>query len=349
MADLAHGQPPRWPAEWEPQSAVLLAWPTEQTDWAENLEAAISCYIELISTIRQFTPVVLCLHAGPRESEILRQLPDAPQPLAMIRANYCDAWLRDSGPITLLSDQGPSWLDFRFNAWDGEFGAAHDNKLVQRLRGRPPLRKLPYRRIDWVLEGGAVETDGRGTILASARCLEARLQHKTRRQIETMLCQTLHCDRVLWLEHGAIHGDDTDGHIDILARFADPSSIVFQGGAATADPESTQLNEMARELESLQSASGNPYQLHRLPAPDPVHNDHGERLPATYANFLITNDGVLMPCYGTASDADASAALRAAFPNHQVVGVDCRALLQNGGSLHCVTMQLPEGVVHFEH
>ncbi|MBL8243995.1 MAG: agmatine deiminase family protein, partial [Rhodanobacteraceae bacterium] len=236
------------------------------------------------------------------------------------------------------------WLDFRFTGWGDKFEASLDDAIPAGLTAHPLFAHVPRERVDFALEGGAVETDGQGTLLATWTCLARRHPGKSRAEVEQILRQTLAIDRFHWLSHGELAGDDTDAHIDTLARFAARDRIVYQGCESQLDEHHAALQRMAGELAALTTRNREPYELFPLPFAPPIFAADGRRLAASYANFLIVNGGVLMPGYDVDTDMDAFEVLQAAFPDHDVVIVPCRALIEQNGSLHCLTMQLPEGV-----
>ncbi|GAB6196822.1 agmatine deiminase family protein [Lysobacter xanthus] len=337
----------RLPAEWEPQSAVLVAWPHCDTDWADRLEAVEGTYVALLSAIVRFERAVVCVADETLELRAHRLLADAGVDLSRIRfvrAEYDDTWLRDSGPITLRNGDGFRLLDFRFTGWGGKFEASRDDALVETLEQGGLFARAERTSIPFALEGGAIDTDGAGTLLTTWQCLHHRHPRSTREDLSSKLSDWLAQDRVLWLDHGYLEGDDTDAHIDTLARFASPDSIVFQGCDDPADSHYPHLRAMAGELAALRTADGQPYRLFELPWAQPIV-DEGRRLAASYANFLIVNGAVLAPAYGDDADARAQAVLQEAFPGREIVMVPCRPLIWQNGSLHCITMQLPEGVV----
>ena len=198
-----------------------------------------------------------------------------------------------------------------------------------------------------VLEGGSTESDGRGTILTTAECLlnPNRSPHLTQEEIEATLGASLGADRFLWLEHGFLAGDDTDSHVDTLARLCPDDTIVYVRCDDPGDEHHPALAAMEAELRGFRTREGKPYRLVPLPWPRPQTDSEGHRLPATYANFLVINGAVLVPTYGDRSDAAALAAVGSAFPGREAIGIDCRPLILQHGSLHCVTMQLPKGVL----
>src|SRR5690606_31234065 len=256
---------------------------------------------------------------------------------------YNDSWLRDTGPITLAAHDGFVLLDFRFTGWGGKFEASEDDLLVRRLHEAGIFFRSSVQSIDFALEGGAIETDGAGSLLTTWRCLHERHPAASRTDLEQRLRDWLHQDRVLWLDHGYLEGDDTDAHVDTLARFAPDGGIVFQACDDPEDPHHAELAAMAAEIAALRTRDGRPYRLFPLPWPQPIL-DGGRRLAASYANYLVINGAVLMPAYGDPADAAAAAVLAEAHPGREIVQVPCRALIWQNGSLHCISMQLPAGL-----
>jgi len=337
----------RFPAEWEPQSAVLIAWPHDGTDWAERLAEVEDTYIALVAAIVRYERVVICVADDDVQAYARARLSSARIDMtrvAFVDVPYDDTWLRDSGPITLLAQRGFRLLDFRFTGWGGKFEASLDDRLIEALDSRHLFQDADTQQIDFALEGGAIDTDGAGTLLTTWQCLHERHPDKSREELTAKLSGWLAQRRVLWLDHGYLEGDDTDAHIDTLARFAAPDAIVFQACDDPADSHYAELKAMADEIAALRTADGKPYRLFPLPWAKPIV-DGGRRLAASYANFLIVNGAVLMPAYGDAADAAAVAVLERAFPDRDIVPVPCRPLIWQNGSLHCITMQLPEGAL----
>ena len=337
----------RLPAEWEPQSAVLLAWPHAGTDWAERLGEVEETFIALIAAITRFEPVVLCVGDDDIEAYARARLSSARVDMDRVRfvaVPYDDTWLRDTGPITLVGAPGPVLLDFRFTGWGGKFEAGEDDQLVERLSGMGLFSKSITQNIDFALEGGAIDTDGQGTLLSTWRCLGERHPGSDPDTVSRQLADWLQQDRVLWLRHGYLEGDDTDAHVDTLARFAAPDAIVFQACDDPTDSHFQELRAMGDEIAALRTADGRPYRLFPLPWPRPVI-DGERRLAASYANFLVVNGAVLVPAYGDPADAPAAQVLAEAFPDREIVPVPCRPLIWQNGSLHCLTMQLPAGIM----
>ncbi|QOY63823.1 agmatine deiminase family protein [Lysobacter sp. H21R4] len=342
----------RFPAEWEPQSAILIAWPTAGTDWADRLGEVEETYILLVAAITRFQRVLICVADEDVEAYARARLASARvdmQRVGFIEVPYDDTWLRDTGPVTLQAmheDAASDFrlLDFRFTGWGGKFEASRDDRLVEELFARGIFQRSARQDIDFALEGGAIETDGEGTLLTTWTCLHERHPEATRAELDVKLSRHLAQQRVLWLDHGYLEGDDTDAHIDTLARFAARDAIVYQACDDQNDSHYAPLQAMAAELAALRTVEGQPYRLFPLPWPAPVI-DGDRRLAASYANFLIINGAVLMPAYDASTDDEAAAVLAAAFPGREIIQVPCRPLIWQNGSLHCITMQLPQGVV----
>ncbi len=338
----------RLPAEWDPQSAVLIAWPHAGTDWAERLADVETTYAALAAAVVRFQSLIIVVPDPALHKHVETLLRDGGVDLSRVRfveLAYDDTWLRDSGPITLSDREGDAFqlTDFRFTGWGGKFGSAQDDALVGGLVSAGVFGKARHRRIDWALEGGAIESDGEGTILTTWRCLVQRHPDESREDMSAILRDGLHADRVLWLDYGYLEGDDTDAHIDTLARFAPGERIVFQACDDASDPHHDELQRMAAELAALRTTDGRPYELYRLPWAQPIL-DEGRRLAASYANYLIVNGAVLVPAYGDKSDDEAARIIGSAHPGREIVQVPCRPLIWQNGSLHCITMQLPAGL-----
>ncbi|MGB0132285.1 agmatine deiminase family protein [Dokdonella sp.] len=340
---------PRWrlPAEWEPQDAILVAWPHAGTDWADRLESVESTYVSLISGITRFQPAIVLVGdeaVRQRAEGLLAEHSVDPARVRFLLVPYDDTWLRDSGPISLKLGSAFTLNDFRFTGWGGKFDARLDDQIVSELIARNVFANSTHRHIDWALEGGAIESDGAGTILTTWKCLHLRHPDQTREQIDAVLIDTLAAQRVLWLDHGYLEGDDTDAHIDTLARLAPDDAIVFQACDDPDDGHHAELGMMRDELAALRTPDGKPYTLHALPWPQPVL-DEGRRLAASYANYLIVNGAVLVPAYADNADDEAARIIGLAHPGREIVQIPCRPLIWQNGSLHCVTMQLPAGLL----
>ncbi|HUH31011.1 MAG TPA: agmatine deiminase family protein [Rhodanobacter sp.] len=342
----ANFPPLRLPAEWEPQAAVLIAWPHADTDWAERLAAVETTYVALAVAITRLQPLLIVVADHALQAHVEDVLRDAHADLQRVRfvqLPYDDTWLRDSGPLTLCAADGRCQLtDFRFTGWGGKYHAAQDDALISGLVAAGVFGQASHRRIDWALEGGAIESDGAGTLLTTWHCLAQRHPEQARADLTRKLRDSLHADRVLWLDHGYLQGDDTDAHIDTLARFAPDNTIVYQACDDADDVHYPELQRMAADLQALRTTDGRPYRLQPLPWPRPIM-DAGRRLAASYANYLIINGAVLVPAYGDPADTEAARRIGSTHPGREVVSIPCRPLIWQNGSLHCITMQLPAG------
>ncbi len=337
------------PPEWAKQSAILLTWPHAQTIWADRLDAIDSVFVSVASTISQSQSILItCVNAA-HEKHIADLLKLARADLSQIyfyQTMSDDIWVRDHGPITVLNQQQPLLLDFIFNGWGNKYFAENDNALTRSLHASGGFKKTPLQSINLVLEGGAIEVDGAGTLLTTKKCILERNPEYSLTRIEQQLKNLFGVKKILWLDYGYLQGDDTDGHIDTLARFVNENTLVYVECDDANDPHFAALQKMAVQLRALTNAQNKPYQLIALPWPKACYAAlDGRRLPATYANFLITNQVVLVPTYNQTSDHLALEILTNCFPQHKVIGIACLPLIQWNGSLHCMTMQLPHGVI----
>lgn len=333
-------------AEWHLQSGIQLTWPHAGTDWAYMLEEVQECFINIA---REIAERELLLIVTPEPEAVEEQIA-ATVNMTNVRFLKCetnDTWARDHGAITMIDNGTPSLLDFKFNGWGLKFASDLDNRITRQAVEAGALKGTYVDRLGFVLEGGSIESDGMGTLLTTSECLLSpnRNGQLNRVEIEEYLMSTFHLQQVLWLDHGYLAGDDTDSHIDTLARFCSPNTIAYVKCEDKNDEHYEALRAMEEQLKTFRTLAGEPYRLLALPMADKVEEDN-ERLPATYANFLIMNDAILYPTYNQpANDRRAGEVLQEAFPNHQIVGIDCRALIRQHGSLHCVTMQYPQGVI----
>jgi agmatine deiminase len=340
----------RLPAEWEEQDGVLLAWPHPDSDWAPDLHLVEPVFAAIAASASRFEPVLI---VAPTTGSIPEQLERAGAVLERIRIFEIpsnDTWARDFGPITVYDEGRPLLLDFGFNGWGLKFAADRDNLITRRLMEAGAFAPVERRVQGLILEGGSIESDGTGTLLTTSECLLSpnRNPHLDIADLERELGRRLGADRILWLHHGYLTGDDTDSHIDTLARLCPDDTIVYVSCPDPADEHHAALNRMAEDLQGLRTREGAPYRLLALPWPQASIDPEGQRLPATYANFLVINGAVLVPTYADPADGAALAVIGRAFPGRSVIGIDCGALLLQHGSLHCVTMQLPKGTLRRE-
>lgn len=337
----------RLPAEWEEQDGILLAWPHIDSDWAPMLYEVEPVFVAIAATASRFGRVLIVAPAAGLIPARLEQAGAVMDHIRLLELPTNDTWARDFGPITVRRDGKPLLLDFGFNGWGLKFAADCDNQVTYRLHRLGVFGDCERQVPGLVLEGGSIESDGEGLVLTTAACLlEAnRNPHLDRDGVEKMLRRWLGAQTVLWLEHGYLAGDDTDSHIDTLARLCPDNTIVYASCPDPADEHHAALGHMAMELQTLRNAAGESFRLLALPWPQPCYDAGGQRLPATYANFLVLNQAVLVPTYADPADATALAIIGQAFPGREIIGIDCRPLILQHGSLHCVTMQLPKGVL----
>jgi len=333
----------RLPAEWEPQDAVLICWPHEKTDWAPYLNEAESVFMDIAEAVTRFEQLIVVVHNESVVRAKLEKRGVRMDRVALYEIESNDTWARDFGPITIHEDGKPVLLDFTFTGWGGKFEAGLDNQITSKLHAAGAFGKTPLRTVDLILEGGSIESDGRGTLLTTAECLLNPNRNATlnRNQVEARLASELEIRNFQWLENGWLAGDDTDAHIDTLARLCPDSIILYVKCDNPADEHFPALRNMEEELKKMRQ-----YRLLHLPWPKAKYDDDGNRLPATYANFLIINGAVLVPVYNDpVNDACALATVKKAFPDREIIGIDCSTLILQHGSLHCVTMQIPKGVL----
>ena len=332
------------PPEWAEQDAILMSWPHEGTDWNYMLHEVCLCYHDIAQAITADEDLII---VTPEPEAVKEQLSDLEhqERLHIYRVATNDTWARDFGAITVIKDGSVTVpLDFKFNGWGLKFAACFDNLINRGLQSAGVFSHELENHLNFVLEGGSIESDGNGTIMTTSNCLLSpnRNGEMTKDEIERYLKLTFGARQVLWVDHGDLEGDDTDSHIDTLARLCPGNTIVYVGTDDADDAHYEELKSMERELEAAVNADGERFRLVRLPLPRAIFDEDGLRLPATYANFLIGNGFVLMPTYGQPDlDNEAATTLAKVFPDRAIACVDCRALIGQHGSLHCVTLQFP--------
>ncbi len=328
----------------------MLTWPHIHGDWQPFLKDVEPVFCHIAEQISPHELVLISCWDQAHQNHISNKLEEVGIDLGQIRFHIVpsnDTWARDHGPITVLKEGRPHLLDFSFNGWGGKYESKLDNAITRQLCKHNAFGSTGIESVNMVLEGGSIESDGAGTLLTTSRCLLSprRNPSMNRAQIELRLKQHLGIERLLWLEHGHLAGDDTDSHIDTLARFCSIDTICYVSCDDPDDEHYTALQSMAAELAAFRQTNGEPYQLVALPMPNAIFNEDGVRLPATYANFLIVNDAVLVPTYEDEHDSVAMQRLAECFPQHEIVDINCIPLIEQYGSLHCVTMQLPAEIV----
>jgi len=323
-------------AEFEPQSFTQIIFPHAATDWAEYLAEAQQCFINIINNIILFQPTLVVCH---NKEAVMQHFTKHPN-LFFVEYTTDDTWARDCSALSICEDEKTTLLDFTFNAWGGKFDAAKDNALSRSIS---KCYNAPMQHIDFVLEGGAVESNGVDTILTTTACMlnPNRNPKLNNIQITQKLKEYFGAKHILYLNHGYLAGDDTDSHIDTLARFISEDTIMYVQCKDEKDEHYQELKRMEEELQMI--AKERNLKLIALPFPNALFYDN-ERLPATYANFLFVNGAILVPTYNVQQDQEALDIFKKTFPSHTIVPIDCSVLVRQHGSLHCVTMNFPKEV-----
>lgn len=335
------------PPEWYPQSGIMMTWPHEKSDWVDLLSEVEECFLLIANEILKEEKLLIVCQDPATVS--LNFANSDTKNLILVQLNSNDTWARDHAAISLFEDERPVLYDFQFNGWGLKFQAFHDNQITHELYNKRTFQStVSYEnRLNFVLEGGSFESDGKGTLLTTEKCLLSinRNESFSKNEVEEYLIHTFDLQRVLWISSGYLAGDDTDSHVDTLARFCDEKTIAYIKCDDPSDEHYNQLKQMEDEIRAFRTLDGSPYILIPLPMAEFVEDESGYRLPATYANFLIMNNKVLLPFYSTAKDEMARNILQSAFPDREVIGIECSTLIKQHGSLHCVTMQFPVGVL----
>ena len=335
-----------FPAEWEKQSGVQLTWPDHQTDWETVLDEVLVVYEQIAKEILAREKLLIVCRS---KDELPAFLKEEKTNLIIREMTINDTWARDHGAITVIEAGKPVLLDFCFNGWGMKFAACHDNQITRNLYRSGAFQKgTELRDYTWfIFEGGAIESNQEGCLLTTSICLlsKNRNEHLKREEISSFLKKALHAEKLIWLEHGFLEGDDTDSHIDTVARFCSPDTIVYVKCNNPDDIHFEELKKMEEELRGATNQQGEPFKLVALPFPDPVYGEDGHRLPATYANFLILNNAVLLPVYGVKQDAEALSVMKPVFPDREIITVNSVPLIKQHGSIHCISMQFPDGVL----
>lgn len=339
-----------FPPEWYPQSAIQLTWPHPDTDWDYMLEEVTACYVNIAVEILKRQKLIVVCHNAETVKYELKEHKDLFPNLTLVELPTNDTWARDHSGISVINNGKKQVYDFTFNGWGLKFASNYDNQISRGLF-KNGIFKSDVELInkkDFALEGGALESDGKGTLLTTSECLLSanRNSFMSKDEIEKYLKEAFGLNKILWLDHGYLSGDDTDSHIDTLARYCDEHTIVYVKCEDKKDEHYEALTKMEEQLKTFTDYQGNPYKLISLPMAKAVYDEDNERLPATYANFLIMNDVVLLPFYNDQErDTEAKEKLEIAFPTREIIGIDCSSLIRQHGSLHCITMQYPDNFV----
>lgn len=335
-----------FPAEWVKQSGVQLTWPDAETDWEPILDEVLPVYEQMAREILMREKLLIVCRDRKQLPDFLQNVSEN---LIVCEMPINDTWARDHAAITVFEIDKPVLLNFRFNGWAMKFAACHDNQITPNLYTQNAfsegieLRDYSY----FTFEGGAVESNNAGCILTTSECLlsKNRNEHLGKSEIELIVKNTLHAEKILWLDNGFLEGDDTDSHIDTLARFCAEDTIAYVKCDDATDIHFEALQKMEAELRTLTDINSQPFKLVSLPFPDAIFEEDGHRLPATYANFLIINGAVLFPVYGVKQDAKAIEIITGLFPDREIIPINSVPLIKQHGSVHCISMQFPEGVI----
>lgn len=330
------------PAEWFAQEAIWLAWPSHKELWQDNLQPTQEEFTRLCQALSQSGTrlEIACLNS--------ERLAEAKQALNGLNARfhelpYGEIWFRDTLPVFLLNAQNHLHkARFRFNGWGGKYLLPGDERIGDLVCELSPGETVVH---DWVLEGGSIEVDGRGLLMTSRQCLlnPNRNPKLDEKQLEERLKSAFGVQKILWLNDGLIN-DHTDGHIDTMARFVREGEVTVMSPAGQEDPNRELLLQMRADLESMTDLDGRPLKVHLVPGPGEVVDSEGELMPASYMNFVISNDLVIVPTYGSRFDESAVLEIQKIFPQHRVVGLSARSILEGGGAFHCITQQIPKRV-----
>lgn len=326
------------PPEWAKQRAILMAFPHKNSDWADELKSALTPFIRIAQAIAYSQPLyIIC--DNPKN---ISGLFCSTQNMSFIQIDTNDTWTRDYGYISIVENGEVKLLDFIFDGWGKKFEAGLDNEVNRVLHKKGYLGTTPLKSIDFILEGGSIESDGEGTIMTTTECLcnQNRNAGLSKDSVERKLAEYLGAKRVLWLDFGYLAGDDTDSHIDTLARFVSVDTIVYVQCIDEKDEHYSELKKMENQLKEFKTFNGEAYNLVPLPMPTAKFNKENNRLPATYANFLITNKALLYPTYSVVEDKIVHEIFKKLFVDKEIIPIECSKLIEQGGSLHCSTMQI---------
>lgn len=328
------------PAEWAPHKGCYVTWPCNENTWSGFFKEAKSAYVEVIRAINRFEPVTVL-----SDSSTVKETGEALGPeIDMIEMPLNDSWIRDNGPIFVTSETDDvAMVQFGFNGWGEKFQPYDDDaKAPEVLAERLGMRRFVA---PMILEGGGITVDGNGTLLTTESCLlnSNRNPNLSKEQVEDILKDFLGLKKVLWVKQG-IYKSMIDGHIDGVAAFVRPGTIVHAATKNKTDPNYPIMKENRARLETMTDARGKSIEIIDFPIPDRRDID-GNRIAPCYTNFYIANGGVVAPTFGESNDEVALDILRGLFPEYDVIGVRCEFIGAGGGEIHCITQQLPAGKV----
>jgi agmatine deiminase len=326
------------PAEWAPHDATWVAWPSHEDLWQENLPAARGAFAQLVGGIAAGEEARVLVPDAEQERLARAALPGTN--VRFFRQPFGDIWLRDTAPIFLAGAGGEqATVRFAFNGWGGKYVLDHDDTVAARIAAETALPEFVE---TFVLEGGAVDVDGDGTVLTTRQCLLNPNRNPTldAAAIERGVLAALGAERLLWLGDGLIN-DHTDGHVDTIVRFVAPGVVVAMEPRGADDPNSAILRALLAELGGMVDARGRKLEIVTIPSPGRILDDGGRIMPASYVNFYIANASVIVPTYGSPFDDEAVARIAALFPGRRTFGADAKAILSGGGAFHCITQQQP--------
>lgn len=326
-------------AQWSEQEFIQLVFPHKNTHWNEYFEDAINTFVNITLAIQKYQKVLIIA----QELSYVKSLFKNKKNLSFVKIDSNDTWSRDFGGITVKHNNQFTVLDFKFNAWGKKFKYQKDNKITQQLKLKGLLKSYKHKSVNFVLEGGSIDSNGNGLILTTSKCLlqKKRNPHLNQTSIDKTLKEYLGAKKIIWLNHGALKGDDTDSHIDTLARFVNKNTIVYQSCEKSDDDNYDEFCRMKHELENITDENSNKFKLVALPSISKIYN-HEQRLLASYVNFLIINNAVLVPIYNDDNDKIALDIFKKLFPKREIIAINCTTLIKQNGSLHCVTMQYPK-------
>lgn len=350
----------RMPAEWEPQKQVWMIWPERTDNWRLGAKPAQLAFTEVARAIARFEPVTVGVSAAQFDNACARLNHPA---IRVVEISNDDAWARDTGPTFVINDQGEvRGVDWTFNAWGGLVGGLYfpwkrDDQVASKIL---MMESCPrYRTEDFVLEGGSIHVDGEGTLITTGECLlnRNRNPHLSQREIEAILSDYLTVDKIIWLPDG-LYNDETDGHVDNFCCYVRPAEVLLSWCDDENDPNYARCRAALEVLETNTDAKGRKFTVHKIPTPGPLYasdeeyetvdasvgsqpRKSGERLAASYVNFLIVNGAIIAPTFDVPEDAEALDVLQRCFPEREIVQVPGREILLGGGNIHCITQQQP--------